>query len=39
MDTIHMSTVRDISILESIFGGDYSTYQLQRERMRNIRIQ
>ncbi|KAJ4349786.1 uncharacterized protein N0V89_008404 [Didymosphaeria variabile] len=39
MDTIHMSTVRDLSILEAVLGGDYSTYQQQRERMRNVRIQ
>ncbi|KAL1610380.1 hypothetical protein SLS60_002047 [Paraconiothyrium brasiliense] len=39
MGIIHMSPVRDLSILEAILGGDYSTYQQQRERMRNIRIQ
>ncbi|KAF2444761.1 hypothetical protein P171DRAFT_282091 [Karstenula rhodostoma CBS 690.94] len=39
MDTIHMRSFSDMSILESVLGGDYSTYLQQRERMRNIRIQ
>ncbi|KAL5378857.1 hypothetical protein DPSP01_008896 [Paraphaeosphaeria sporulosa] len=39
MDTIHMRTFHEISILESVLGGDYSTYMKQRERMRNIRTQ
>lgn len=38
MDTIQMPT-NDLSILESIFGGNYSTYSEQRARMRNIRIE
>jgi non-canonical poly(A) RNA polymerase PAPD5/7 len=39
MRTVHMDSVHELSILESILGGDYSTYQEQRSRMRNIRIQ
>ncbi|KAL5438167.1 hypothetical protein PMIN07_006397 [Paraphaeosphaeria minitans] len=39
MDTIHMRTFHEISILESVLGGDYSLYLKQRERMRNIRTQ
>lgn len=39
MRTVRMNSVHDLSILESVLGGDYSTYQEQRARMRNIRIQ
>lgn len=38
MQTISMDSMRDLSILESIMGGDYSKYQDQRARMQNIEI-
>lgn len=38
MRTVHMDSVQELSMLESILGGDYSTYQEQRARMRNIRV-
>ncbi|KAF1978407.1 hypothetical protein BU23DRAFT_651147 [Bimuria novae-zelandiae CBS 107.79] len=39
MRTVHMSSVHDLSLLESILGGNYTKYHDQRATMDKIRIQ